>query len=126
MPARILIADDYEDNRELLRLLLMSASAGYQVIEARSGQECIELARTYLPDLIMLDLSMPGFDGWQTLSALKADPNTSSIPCVASTAHSESQRARAMQSGFSGYVVKPFQTAELLALVRELLTVRTV
>jgi CheY-like chemotaxis protein len=124
MPARILIADDYDDNRELLRLLLMTAD--YQVIEARSGQECIELAEAYLPDLIMLDLSMPGFDGWQTLNALKANPLTGPIPCIASTAHSESQRDRAMQFGFSGYVIKPFRTPELLALVNELLTVRTV
>jgi len=124
MPARILIADDYDDNRELLRLLLMSAD--YKVIEARSGPECIELARTCLPDLIMLDLSMPGFDGWQTLDALKADPLTKSIPCIASTAHSESQRARAIEFGFSGYVIKPFRTPELLALVNELLTVGAV
>jgi CheY-like chemotaxis protein len=124
MPTRILIADDYDDNRELLRLLLMSAD--YEVLEARSGHECIELARRYLPNLIMLDLSMPGFDGWQTLKTLKADPLTTTIPCIASTAHSETQRTRAMESGFSGYVVKPFQTSDLLALVNDLLTVRTV
>ena len=65
MPSRILIADDYEDNRELLRLILVTAE--YEVFEARDGQECLTLAQEQLPDLVMIDLSMPKLDGWEVL-----------------------------------------------------------
>jgi CheY-like chemotaxis protein len=119
MPARILIADDYEDNRELLRLILVTAQ--YEVIEARDGQECVELAQFHQPDLIMVDLSMPRLDGWETFRVLKADRRTSSIPCVAVTAYAEFDRTRALQSGFSGYLSKPFRTTELLEVIETLL-----
>lgn len=124
MPARILIADDYEDNRELLRLLLVSAE--YQVLEARDGQECLDLAQEHRPDLIMIDLSMPKLDGWQVFEALCADLRTSAIPCVAVTAYAEIDRDRALQLGFSGYLAKPFRTDELLEVVDRLLVARAV
>ena len=84
MPPTILIAEDYDDNRELLRLLL--AGANYDVREARNGRECLELARENPPDLIMVDLSMPELDGWEVFRQLKANSNTAHIPCVAVTA----------------------------------------
>ena len=115
MPARILIADDYEDNRELLRLLLLNAE--YEVLEARDGQECVDMAREHLPDLIMVDLSMPKLNGWEAVRLLQADPRTRSIPCVVATASAEIDHARALLSGFSAYVNKPFRTAELLEVV---------
>jgi two-component system cell cycle response regulator DivK len=124
MPARILIADDYDDNRELLRLLLVTAE--YQVLEARDGQECLELARSHLPDLIMVDLSMPKLDGWEVFQALSADRRTSDIPCVAVTAYAEIDRNRALQTGFKAYVTKPFRTDELLEVVDRLLAERAV
>jgi CheY-like chemotaxis protein len=119
MPARILIADDYDDNRELLRLLLVTAE--YQVLEARDGQECLELAQDQRPDLIMIDLSMPKLDGWQVFKELRADRRTSDIPCVAVTAYAEIDRDRALQVGFSAYLAKPFRTDELLDVVGRLL-----
>jgi CheY-like chemotaxis protein len=116
MPARILIAEDYDDNRELLRLLL--AGANYEVREARNGQECLTLACIDpLPDLIMVDLSMPELDGWQVFERLKANSSTAHIPCVAVTAHTDRDRVRALQSGFSAFVGKPFRTEELLRTV---------
>jgi CheY-like chemotaxis protein len=118
MAPTILIAEDYDDNRELLRLVL--ASANYEVREARNGQECLELAWADPPDLIMVDLSMPGLDGWEVFKALKANSLTSHIPCVAVTAHSGRDRARAMESGFSDFVGKPFRTEELLMTVARL------
>jgi two-component system sensor histidine kinase/response regulator len=119
MPATILIAEDYDDNRELLRLLL--AAANYEVREARNGQECLTLASLDpLPDLIMVDLSMPELDGWQVFERLKANSNTAHIPCVAVTAHTDSDRVRALQSGFSAFVGKPFRTEELLRTVARL------
>ena len=119
MPSRILIADDYEDNRELLRLILVTAQ--YQVFEAGDGQECLRLAQDHLPDLIMIDLSMPKLDGWEVFQALKANQRTSKIPCVAVTAYAEIDRKRALQVGFNAYLSKPFRTAELLEVVNALL-----
>jgi two-component system, cell cycle response regulator DivK len=118
MPPTILIAEDYDDNRELLRLLL--ASANYDVREAKNGQECVDLACENPPDLIMVDLSMPELDGWEVFKALKANSLTAHIPCVAVTAHTGHDRARALQSGFSDFVGKPFRTEELLLTVKRL------
>ena len=119
MPATILIAEDYDDNRELLRVLL--ANANYHVREARNGQECLELARESPPDLIMVDLSMPELNGWEVFQALKANSQTAHIPCVAVTAHNDRDRARALQSGFSDFVAKPYRTEEVLLTVRRLI-----
>jgi two-component system, cell cycle response regulator DivK len=120
MPITILIAEDYDDNRELLRVLLTSAN--YQVREAKNGYECVVSARENPPDLIMVDLSMPELDGWQVFSTLKADPTTAHIPCVAVTAHTVKDCERALQSGFSAFVGKPFRTEELLETVARLVS----
>jgi CheY-like chemotaxis protein len=120
MPPTILIAEDYDDNRELLRILL--SGANYDVREARNGQECLDLACENPPDLIMVDLSMPKLDGWEVFKALKANSSTAHIPCVAVTAHTDRDRARALQSGFSDFVGKPFKTEELLMTVARLVS----
>jgi CheY-like chemotaxis protein len=115
MPITILIAEDYDDNRELLRLLLTSAK--YEVREARNGHECVQSARQNPPDLIMVDLSMPELDGWEVLRTLRADATTAHIPCVAFTAYSEDAYERALQTGFSAFVRKPFRTEEMLETI---------
>lgn len=122
MAATILIAEDYDDNRELLRLLL--SGANYEVREARNGQECLKLACENPPDLIMVDLSMPELDGWEVFKQLKANELTANIPCVAVTAHTGQDRARALQTGFSDFVGKPFKTDELLSTVARLLVAK--
>ena len=119
MAPTILIAEDYDDNRELLRLLL--AGANYEVREARHGQECLDSACENPPDLIMVDLSMPELDGWEVFKALKANSSTAHIPCVAVTAHTDRDRIRALQSGFTDFVGKPFKTEELLLTVERVL-----
>jgi CheY-like chemotaxis protein len=124
MPARILIADDYEDNRELLRLILVNAE--YEVLEASDGEECVKLAQNHRPDLIMIDLSMPKLDGWEVFRTLGADPRTSEIPCVAVTAYAEIDRTRALKAGFKDYLPKPFRTGDLLDAVERLLAERVV
>jgi two-component system cell cycle response regulator DivK len=116
MPVTILIADDYDDNRELLRLLLQTAS--YEVHEARNGRECVVSARENLPDLVMVDLSMPELDGWEVFKTLKADSTTAHIPCVAVTAHNLTDCERALEIGFSAFVPKPFKREEMLETVR--------
>ena len=120
MTPTILIAEDYDDNRELLRVLL--ANANYQVREARNGQECLDLARESPPDLIMVDLSMPELNGWEVFRELKANSLTAHIPCVAVTAHTDRDRIRALQSGFSDFVAKPYKTEELLLTVKRLVS----
>jgi two-component system cell cycle response regulator DivK len=122
MPATILIADDHEDNRELLQLLL--AGAGYNVREAGDGRECLRIAREELPDLIVIDLSMPLLDGWGVFQELKADDRTRTIPCMAVTAHAELDRNEALETGFSAYVSKPYSGDALLKTVATLLANR--
>jgi len=124
MPFTILIADDYEDNLELLRLMLEAGS--YRVREARDGRECVTMAREAPPDLIMVDLSMPLLDGWGVLEELQSDQLTAAIPCVAVTAHGDSDRERALQRGFNDYIAKPFRSAELLAVVGKVLSTQNV
>ncbi len=120
MPARILIAEDYDDNRELLRLML--ESAGYAVRETRDGRELIEAALTDMPDLLMIDLSMPNLDGWATIRELRSDARTRSLPCVAVTAFAaDLDRERALAAGFDAYVVKPYRSVELLEAVAQIL-----
>ncbi|HVF51760.1 MAG TPA: response regulator [Pyrinomonadaceae bacterium] len=120
MPARILIADDYDDNRELLRLMLLPD--GYTVRETRDGHECLKAAREEVFDLVLIDLSMPNLDGWGTLRELRADERTRHLPCVAFTAFaSDEDRQSALRAGFDAYLAKPFRAKELLELVENLL-----
>jgi len=124
MTSRILIADDHEDNRELICFLLRDAL--YDVHEARDGHECLQMVREQQPDLIMIDISMPKLDGWEVLRELRANNDTSSIPCVAVTAHADSDRQRALEVGFNAYLSKPFRGETLLEIVRDLLAKDTV
>jgi len=117
--AKILIADDYDDNRELLRLML--EGAGHTVREAKDGGECLTLARTELPDLLLVDLSMPVFDGWKVLHEIRNDERTRGIPCVAVTAFSEIDPGQPVRDGFDGYLSKPFKSKDLLSTVGEVL-----
>ena len=120
MPQTILIADDYDDNRELVRLMLQPV--GYTIHEARDGRECLAAARAVVPDLALIDLSMPMLDGWRTLRELRADERTRAIPCVAVTAFASNQdRQRALEAGFDAYLTKPFRARDLHAVVERLL-----
>ena len=119
MPTTILIADDHDDNRELLQLLL--ANAGYDVREAKDGQECLSMARHEPPDLIVMDLSMPVLDGWGVLQELQADHRTLTIPCMVVTAHADLNRNEALETGFRAYVSKPYTAENLLKTIATLL-----
>ncbi|HYJ87615.1 MAG TPA: response regulator [Pyrinomonadaceae bacterium] len=122
MAHTILIADDHDDNRELLQLMLLGA--GYKVKEARDGSECLTLARSEHPDLIVMDLSMPVMDGWGVFRELRNDDATRDIPCVVVTAHAELDRIQALETGFDAYVSKPFSGDHLLKTIATVLANR--
>lgn len=124
MSSRILIIDDYADNRELLRLMLQQE--GYVVSEADDGHEGIELARLEQPDVALVDLSMPGLDGWNVLKELRADERTERIPCAAVSAFADGAREEALAYGFDAYLTKPFRRSELLEIIAQLLAARVV
>jgi two-component system, cell cycle response regulator DivK len=103
---RILIADDRASSRELLRLVL--ARAGYEVIEAEDGRQAVELARQQSPHLILLDLQMPGLDGYGTLAELRQEERFRELPILALTASAmRGDREKILAAGFTDYLSKP-------------------
>ncbi|HVF55909.1 MAG TPA: response regulator [Pyrinomonadaceae bacterium] len=122
MPPSVLIADDFDDNRELLRLML--ETEGYTVREASNGQEAVVAARENVPDVALIDLSMPVLDGWGALREMRADERTRHVRCVAVTAFAAMQdRQHALDAGFDAYLAKPYKSKDLLDLVRSLVDV---
>jgi two-component system phosphate regulon response regulator PhoB len=110
--ARVLVVDDEPDVLLLCRLNL--EQRGHQVLEAPNGDEALGLAREGTPDLVVLDLMLPGIDGYQVLQALRADERTSGIPVLVLTAKSlQADRERSRQLGAAAFVTKPFLPDEL-------------
>lgn len=105
-PPRILLIEDNPDNRELMAYLLRAR--GHEVLLADGGPIGIELARTSSPDAILLDLHMPGMDGYETAGAIRRDPQLRRIPVVAVTALAMvGDREAVLRRGFDGYIPKP-------------------
>jgi DNA-binding response OmpR family regulator len=122
-PARILIVDDETQNLELMEAML--TSSGYEVFLAQEGEEALRLARERRPDLILLDLMMPGLSGFEVCARVKTDPQTGGIPVLFVTALNQiSDKERAMAAGGDDFLTKPFQRTELLTRVEALLRVR--
>jgi DNA-binding response OmpR family regulator len=118
--ARVLIVDDEAPIRLLCRVNLEAEKM--EVLEAGDGPSGLEAARKELPDVILLDVMMPGLDGWRVAEELLEDPATSSIPIVFLTARAELRdRARGLDLGGLDYVTKPFNPVELAPLIRELI-----
>jgi len=117
---KVLVVDDEADIRELVRLNL--AREGYEVADCETGEQALSLARTTRPDLIVLDLMLPGMDGLEVCRRLKADPRTSHILVVILTAKGEEADVVAgLEIGADDYVTKPFSGKVLVARVRRLL-----
>ena len=117
---RVLVIDDEAPIRLLCRVNL--EAEGMQVLEAADGPAGLEKARAEGPDVVLLDVMMPGLDGWRVAEELLDDPRTESIPIVFLTARTELRdRARGIDLGGIDYVTKPFNPVELAPLVRELL-----
>jgi two-component system cell cycle response regulator DivK len=113
--ALVLIVDDYQDCREMYAAYL--TLAGYRVLKAADGPEAIAAARRGLPDLILMDLGLPGIDGCETTRRLKQDPATRGIPVVALTAQCLSQEESLAAAGFESVITKPCRPDDLAARV---------
>jgi two-component system, cell cycle response regulator DivK len=108
---------------KLVRDVLLHA--GFDVVEARSGEDGIARALTYQPDIILMDLQLPGIDGTQAMRTIKGNPIGSHIPIVALTAFAMSEdRERALLDGFDGYLIKPISVRDLPRQVTEFLPER--
>ena len=117
---RVLLVDDDPDSRVICRLAL--EHHGYEVLEADQGELALRLGRCRLPDLVLLDLSLPVLDGWEVARLLKEAPETASIPIVAFTAHALApERERALAAGCDGYLVKPVELRQVVEEVRRVL-----
>ncbi|MFZ5468828.1 MAG: response regulator [Myxococcota bacterium] len=113
----VLVVDDFSDAREMFSEYL--GAVGFRTAEARDGQEAVAQAHALGPDVILMDLSLPGMDGWEATRNLKADPKTRDIPVVALTGHSpEEFSAGARAAGCDGFVTKPCVPDELVAELR--------
>jgi two-component system cell cycle response regulator DivK len=120
MSQRILVIEDQEDNRRILRDLL--TSAGYEMIEAVTGEEGVRLAEMHRPDLILMDIQLPGLDGYEATRRIKANPALRQIPIIAVTSYALSgDDVKAFEAGCEAYVTKPFSPRQLLAKIREYL-----
>jgi two-component system, cell cycle response regulator DivK len=116
----ILIVEDNERNRKLVRDVL--AFHGYRLAEAETGEDGVRLARELRPDLVLMDIQLPGIDGIAALGQLRADPDTHAIPVIAVTASAMTQdRQKIMAAGFDGYQSKPIRVREFLDAVRHAL-----
>jgi len=112
----VLVVDDFPDGREMVAEYL--AFRGFSVLQASTGAEAIEIARRHRPRLILMDLGMPGLDGWETTRQLKADARTKSCMIIALTAHAlTTQHASALQAGCDEVIAKPFDLATLAETV---------
>jgi len=120
MAARVLVIDDEGPIRLLVRVNL--EAAGMDVHEAENGLTGIEVAQRETPDVILLDVMMPGMDGWEVFGALSGDERTAKIPVVFLTARAELRdQARGLELGGVDYVTKPFDPLELAPLIDDLL-----
>jgi CheY-like chemotaxis protein len=109
---RILIVEDNERNLKLVRDVLQFA--GYDVVEARSGEQGVVLAKECFPDLVLMDIQLPHMDGVEALHRLRDSPETRAVPVVALTAFAmREDREQALRAGFDGYLEKPISVRDL-------------
>ena len=118
----ILVVDDLPQNVRLLEAVL--SPKGFRVATASSGEEALDVLSQQHPDLVLLDILMPGMDGYEVCRRIRQDPGTAFLPVIMITASGEEQKLRAIESGADDFVNKPFDQAELLARVRSLVRVK--
>ena len=121
-PVTVLVVDDQPQNIRLLDAVL--SPRGYAVVTASSGEEALKLLPEADPDLVLLDVVMPGLDGYAVCRRIRADPQTAFLPVVMITASGDQERLQALESGADDFVSKPFDQSELLARVASLARVK--
>jgi two-component system cell cycle response regulator DivK len=120
----VLIVDDYDDNREMYSSYL--EFAGLRVAEAVNGKEALSKTHELMPDLIVMDLSLPGIDGWQATRAIKQDPRTRDILVLALTGHAlEGAHESATEAGCDGFLTKPCLPEDLCQEIQRMLAGET-
>ncbi|MDD5286614.1 MAG: response regulator [Desulfuromonadaceae bacterium] len=118
MPHKILIVEDNRNNLSLLRDIL--TFHGYEIAVASDGREGVAMARELMPDLILMDIQMPGMDGMTAGSILKGDPATSGLKIISLTSFAmRGDQEKFLEAGFDGYLSKPINTRELPILIKK-------
>jgi two-component system, cell cycle response regulator DivK len=118
MAPKILIVEDNDNNRSLFRDIL--TFHGYEIMLASDGQQGVDMARALGPDLVLMDIQMPGMDGITAGMILKGDPATAGLKIVALTSFAmRGDREKILAAGFDGYLSKPISTRELAGLVKK-------
>ncbi|WP_028007957.1 response regulator [Solimonas flava] len=118
--ARVMIVDDSPTDVQNLKSVLLKA--GHQVIEATSGQDALERVKSEKPDVVIMDVVMPGVNGFQATRTLSKDPGTAHIPViVVSSKNQETDRVWALRQGAREYLVKPVKESDLLAKIKTVL-----
>ncbi|HEX6212370.1 MAG TPA: response regulator [Methylomirabilota bacterium] len=119
-PTLVLLVDDYPDNRDIYAQFL--AYSGLRVEEADNGHQALDKAFTLRPDVIVMDLSLPGLDGWEATRRLKEDPRTRTIPVIALTGHALAGHSKgAFDAGCDAFITKPCLPERLLQEIRALI-----
>lgn len=119
--ARILIVEDNEMNRDMLSRRL--ERRGFEVSVAEDGRAGVELTKSLMPDLVLMDMSLPIIDGWEATRVLRADPATAAVPIIALTAHAmPTDRQKALEAGCNDYHTKPIELARLLEKINSCLS----
>ncbi len=117
MSKRVLVVEDHEDNMRIMSDML--ASAGYEVIKAVTGDEGVAMAATHKPDLILMDVMLPGLDGYEATRRIKDNAAQRHIPVIAITSYAmDGEESRAEEAGCDAYFSKPVSPRALLAKVR--------
>jgi CheY-like chemotaxis protein len=118
--AKVLLVEDNEESREGLSRRL--CRKGYEILLAVDGRQGVDMARAEIPDLILMDMSLPNLDGWEATRQLKAGSETRGIPVIALTAHAMAGgRERALEAGCDDYDTKPIEFVRLLGKIQALL-----
>lgn len=117
---RVLVVEDNERNRKVVRIVLNAQ--GYEVLEATNADEALEILRTDTPDLILMDIGLPGMSGDELTRQIKADPQWANLPIIALTAHAmKGEREQFLDAGCDDYISKPIDTHVLVDLVQNYL-----
>lgn len=119
----VLIVDDFQDNREMFAEFL--SFSGFRVAEASDGNEAVEQALALLPDVVLMDLSLPGLDGWEATRQIRKDPRAGRMKILALSGHALSGHTKeALEAGCDGFITKPCLPENLVSEIRRVLAAR--